>query len=123
MLWDIDYTLLNAGGVGRVVYDSVFRDMFGRGPVALAPMAGRTERAIIGDTLAMAGITDPARHVDEFVAELARRAPDLKDMFETRGHALPGAAAPTDPGGDPGGDFGFGSPPPGARGSPPEAVR
>src|SRR5262249_62255473 len=67
--------------------------MFGRGPVALAPMAGRTERAIIGDTLAMAGITDPARHVDEFVAELARRAPDLKGMFGTRGHALPGAAA------------------------------
>jgi len=93
VLWDIDYTLLNAGGVGRVAYDSVFRDMFGRDPVALAPMAGRTERAIIADTLAMAGITDPARHVDEFVAGLARRAPGLKDMFETRGHALPGAAA------------------------------
>ncbi len=93
MLWDIDYTLLNAGGVGRVVYGSVFRDLFGRDPEVLAPMAGRTERAIIGDTLAMAGISDPARHVDEFVAELARRAPDFQAMFEARGHALPGAAA------------------------------
>src|SRR5262249_59875583 len=92
VLWDIDYTLLNAGGVGRVAYDWVFRDMFGRDPVALAPMAGRTERAIIADTLAMAGVTDPAPHVGEVVAGLARPAPGLKDMFETRGHALPGAA-------------------------------
>lgn len=92
MLWDIDYTLLNAGGVGRVAYASVFRHLFGRDPQGLASMAGRTERAIIGETLAMAGISDPARHVDEFVAELARRAPDLRTMFAARGHALPGAA-------------------------------
>jgi hypothetical protein len=55
VLWDVDYTLLSAGGVGRVVYRSVFRDLFGRDPDGVAPMAGRTERAIIGDTLAMAG--------------------------------------------------------------------
>jgi phosphoglycolate phosphatase len=92
VLWDIDYTLLNAGGVGRVAYVSVFRDLFGRDPQGLASMAGRTERAIIGETLAMAGISDPARHVDEFVAELTRRAPDLRAMFAARGYALPGAA-------------------------------
>jgi phosphoglycolate phosphatase-like HAD superfamily hydrolase len=92
VLWDIDYTLLNAGGVGRVAYVSVFRDLFGRDPQGLASMAGRTERAIIGETLAMAGISDPARHVDEFVAELTRRAPDLRAMFAARGHALPGAS-------------------------------
>ena len=92
MLWDIDYTLLNAGGVGRVAYASVFRHLFGRDPQGLASMAGRTERAIIGETLAMAGISDPARHVDEFVAELTRRAPELRAMFAARGHALPGAS-------------------------------
>ena len=59
MLWDIDYTLLNAGGVGRVAYASVFRHLFGRDPQGLASMAGRTERAIIGETLAMAGISWP----------------------------------------------------------------
>jgi phosphoglycolate phosphatase-like HAD superfamily hydrolase len=93
VLWDIDYTLLNSGGVGRAMYGSVFRDLFGRDPDGVAPMAGRTERAIIVDTLAMAGISDPARYVDAFVAELGRRAPGLRATFAARGHALPGATA------------------------------
>lgn len=93
VLWDIDFTLLNAGGVGRAVYISVFRHLFGRDPVAVAPMAGRTERAIILDTLAMSGVSDPRAQVDAFVAELARRAPGLREEFAARGHALPGAVA------------------------------
>jgi phosphoglycolate phosphatase-like HAD superfamily hydrolase len=56
-------------------------------------MGGRTERAIIADTLSMAGIGDPARHVDAFIAELTRRAPELRATIAARGHALPGAAA------------------------------
>jgi phosphoglycolate phosphatase len=93
VLWDIDYTLINAGGVGRMVYGQVFRYLFGHPPRRVAPMGGRTERAIIADTLAMSGISDPARHVDAFVAELDRRAPGLQATFAARGHALPGAAA------------------------------
>src|SRR5215472_12351734 len=56
-------------------------------------MGGRTERAIILDTLSTAGISDPAGHVDAFVAELTRRAPGLLATFAARGRALPGAAA------------------------------
>ena len=93
VLWDIDFTLLNAGGVGRSVYVSVFRELFGRDPVAVAPMAGRTERAIIRDTLTISGISDPRAQVDAFVAELGRRAPGLREEFAARGHALPGAVA------------------------------
>jgi phosphoglycolate phosphatase-like HAD superfamily hydrolase len=93
VLWDIDYTLLDAGGSGRAVYRSVFRDLFGRDPDGVAPMGGRTERAIIADTLSMAGISDPPRHVDAFIAELTRRAPELQSIMAARGHALPGAAA------------------------------
>ena len=93
MLWDVDFTLLDAGGTGRMVYASVFRDLFGRDPDGVAPMGGRTERAIILDTLTRAGISDPARHVDAFVAELTRRAPALGATFAARGRALPGAAA------------------------------
>src|SRR5436309_1127972 len=51
-------------------------------------MAGRTERAIIGETLAMAGVSDPARHVDEFVAELTRRR--SRRRGRRRGPARPG---------------------------------
>jgi len=84
VLWDLDYTLLDAGGSGRAVYRSVFRDLFGRDPDQVAPMGGRTERAIIADTLAMAGINDPARHVDAFIAELTRRAPELQATIAAR---------------------------------------
>jgi phosphoglycolate phosphatase len=93
VLWDIDYTLLDAGGSGRAVYRSVLRDLFGCDPDEVAPMGGRTERAIIADTLSMAGISDPARHVDAFIAELTRRAPELRATIAARGRALPGAEA------------------------------
>ena len=55
VLWDIDGTLLNADGVGRDLYDVVFVQLFGRSIDAFAPMAGRTDRAIILETLTMAG--------------------------------------------------------------------
>jgi len=93
VLWDVDYTLLDAGGSGRAVYRSVFRDLFGRYPDGVAPMGGRTERAIIADTLSMSGISDPARHVDAFIAELTRRAPELRATIAARGRPLPGAEA------------------------------
>ncbi len=93
MLWDVDFTLIDSGGVGRVVYRTVFRDLFGRDPDGVAPMGGRTERAIIAETLSMAGISDPDRHVDAFVAELTRLAPELQPTFVASGRALPGAAA------------------------------
>ena len=94
MLWDVDYTLLDAGGSGRAVYRSVFRDLFGRDPDGVAPMGGRTERAIIADTLAMAGINDPARHVDAFIAELTRRAPELQATMAARGRAISSGTIP-----------------------------
>ena len=93
MLWDVDYTLLDAGGSGGELYRAVFRDLFGRDTDEVAPMGGRTERAIIAETLSMAGISDPAQHVDAFIAELARRAPELRAFVAAHGRALPGAAA------------------------------
>ena len=73
VLWDIDFTLIGASGVGLRLYDAVFRDMFGRELPGYAPMAGRTDRAIIIDTLARAAIPEPRQQVDEFIARLAAR--------------------------------------------------
>ena len=56
MLWDVDYTLVGADGLGTRLYEVVFREMFGRELTKVAPKAGRTDRAIIGDTLALAGV-------------------------------------------------------------------
>ena len=92
VLWDIDGTLLNADGVGRDLYDVVFVQLFGRSIEAFAPMAGRTDRAIILETLTMAGVSEPRRYVDPFIAGLTAQAPSVRAMVGGRGPALPGAS-------------------------------
>jgi phosphoglycolate phosphatase-like HAD superfamily hydrolase len=95
VLWDIDGTLLNSGGVGRDLYDTVFRQLFGRPLPGHAPMAGRTDRAIILQTLSMAGVPEPRRYVDTFIAGLSELAgtASLGAALAAKGRALPGAAA------------------------------
>jgi phosphoglycolate phosphatase-like HAD superfamily hydrolase len=92
VLWDIDGTLLNAGGVGRDLYDRVFTQLFGRSLAACAPMAGRTDRAIILETLTLAGVDEPRRYVDPFIAGLGAHAPAVRTAVAERGRPLPGAA-------------------------------
>jgi len=92
VLWDIDGTLLNAGGVGRDLYDVVFRQLFGRPLSSYAPMAGRTDRAIILETLTQAGVEEPRRYVDPFIAGLGAHARSVGSAVTERGQALPGAA-------------------------------
>ena len=93
VLWDVDYTLLNAAGLGNRLYAAVFKEMFGRDLAAVAPKAGRTDRAILLDTLALAGVAEPRAHVDDFLAALARRVAALDGSVRDEVHALPGAAA------------------------------
>ena len=93
MLWDVDGTLLNAGGVGADMYSVVFLQLFGRSLETTAPMAGRTDRAIVLETLTLAGVPEPRRHVDPFIAGLAAQAPAVRTSVAARGRALPGAAA------------------------------
>jgi phosphoglycolate phosphatase len=93
VLWDIDFTLIGASGVGLRLYEMVFRDMFGRELPGYAPMAGRTDRAIIIETLARAGIPEPRAQADQFIARLAALAPAGRELAAGRSLALPGAAA------------------------------
>ena len=88
MLWDVDYTLVSADGLGTRLYEVVFAEMFGRELTAVAPKAGRTDRAIIGDTLALAGVSRV--HVDAFLAALARAA--AEGTVPGQVHPMPGAA-------------------------------
>ena len=93
VLWDVDYTLVNAGGSSTQLYGMVFRQLFGRELDGVVPMAGRTDRAIVLHTLERAGVSDPHQHVEAFLAGLAGQAPGFRALVMKRGHALPGAAA------------------------------
>jgi len=89
VLWDLDYTLVSADGLGTRMYEVVFREMFGRELTAVADKAGRTERAIVGDTLALAGV--PVSAVDTFLDALSRLA--VADAVPGPVRPLAGAAA------------------------------
>ena len=92
VLWDVDHTLINAGRAGWRAYQLAFGQLFGR-DVPLAPsMAGRTDRAIALETLALAGVPDPRAQVDAFQRVLAQVAPSVADVVREQGRVLPGAA-------------------------------
>jgi phosphoglycolate phosphatase len=93
VLWDVDDTLLSAIGLGNRLYQAVFKEMFGRDLAAIAPKAGRTDRAILLETLALAGVSKPRAHVDDFLAALARRVAALDGSVQAEVRALPGASA------------------------------
>jgi phosphoglycolate phosphatase len=90
VLWDVDHTLIDAGGLSSHLYGMVFAELFGRELPQVAPMAGRTDRAIIVDTLTLAGIPDPRGHVPAFIDELTRQAPAFGERVRSRGRVLPG---------------------------------
>ena len=96
MLWDVDFTLVNATGVGRQLYYAAFSELFGRelpAVAAAASMAGRTDRAIALDVLRLAGVADPRGTVAAFEATLARLGRGAHGMVAESGKALPGARA------------------------------
>ncbi|HBW18326.1 MAG: HAD family hydrolase [Streptosporangiaceae bacterium] len=93
VLWDIDYTLIAAGGAGIRLYEMVFSDLFGGElPHPVQSMAGRTDTAISLEVLTLAGLPDPAGQVAAFQAVLAERAPQIAGLVAERGRVLPGAA-------------------------------
>src|ERR1700761_7520526 len=90
VLWDVDHTLINAGGGSSQLYGLVFRELFGWELAQVAPMAGRTDRAIIVETLTMAGVPDPRQHVPAFIAAMARQETAYGERVRARGRGLPG---------------------------------
>jgi phosphoglycolate phosphatase len=93
VLWDVDGTLLSAAGLGTRLYEIVFSELFGRELPAVAPKAGRTDRAIIMDTLTLAGVPEPRTQVDRFLAALASQVAVVDGTMNARVRPLAGAAA------------------------------
>lgn len=94
VLWDLDGTLVTAPGLGDQMYREVYRMLFGRALGPIAPKAGRTDRAIMLETLAMAGIASPHAHVDAFLTAYAQHIRAMDGSLTGTGavRALPGAA-------------------------------
>lgn len=93
VLWDIDHTLLAVGPLTRTIYESAFTTVTGRTLAAhgLPSFAGRTDRAIITETLLMHGIetSEPLlqRLCHEFATGFGSRISEIRE----HGRVLPGA--------------------------------
>jgi phosphoglycolate phosphatase len=93
VLWDVDYTLIVADGVGRHLYQAAFAELYGGAlPSPIGSMAGRTDSAIALEVLTAAGLPEPESQIRRFQGVLAALAPQLRSMVRERGRVLPGAA-------------------------------
>lgn len=90
VLWDIDHTLIETGGVGSEVFRFAFERITGKSLVEMPDPTGLTERSIFERACRGSGVDQPSEFFAEFAiaqaAEYRRRAEDLRN----RGRILPG---------------------------------
>jgi phosphoglycolate phosphatase len=91
ILWDIDHTLIETGGVGSEVFRDAFQQVTGRQIEKLADVTGRTEQVIFRETLALYDIEDSGDYFPRFVEAQAAGYRARADEMRHRGRALPGA--------------------------------
>lgn len=93
VLWDIDGTLVRAGGAGRDAFAAAFEEVVGRAPAPdLVPMGGRTDHEIALAILELEGIEQGEHHLPAFDSALRSSLAALEDEMRAKGHACPGAA-------------------------------
>jgi phosphoglycolate phosphatase len=91
VLWDIDHTLIETGGVGSEVFRDAFEQVTGHKIDKLADVTGRTEQVIFRETLAIHGIEDPGDYFPKFVQAQAEGYRARAEEMRQRGRILPGA--------------------------------
>jgi phosphoglycolate phosphatase len=92
VLWDIDHTLIDTGGVGSEVYAAAFEKVTGQPLTAMPDISGRTEPVIFREALALHEINDSGDLFTRFAQEQAQGYSDRIAELRERGRALPGAA-------------------------------
>ncbi len=91
VLWDIDGTLVDSGGVAPDAFPLAFERTVGRPAAELAAMSGRTDQAIGLEILERNGFEEPERLWPDFARALAEALAELEPAMRERGRALPGA--------------------------------
>ncbi|MFD7500385.1 haloacid dehalogenase-like hydrolase [Streptomyces sp. NPDC059850] len=77
--------------MSRSLYELAFEKVTGKRLGGLADMAGRTEQAIMVETLRLNGIDEPEALFGEFYAALTAAAEELEGRMRAVGVVLPGA--------------------------------
>ncbi|NDK88859.1 HAD hydrolase-like protein [Gordonia desulfuricans] len=98
VLWDLDQTLLDSGGVDREVWLDVCAELTGTVPDPPEVIPGSTVRLLFSSLLRQAGMAEPA--IAAACSRAIEREHELlgerRDRLMRRGRALPGAHAAID---------------------------
>jgi phosphoglycolate phosphatase-like HAD superfamily hydrolase len=91
VLWDVDHTLIENGGVSKAMYATAFELLIGRSPDVRPATDGRTDFQIMRELLAansvdVTGYVDVSQFEDALVRAMEINGPDLPRL----GYVLPG---------------------------------
>lgn len=90
VMWDIDHTLLYAGGVGQLALAAAFTAATGLRYRETALMAGRTDRDIAAQTFTLHGVADYEPHLDGFFDVVVAEFLTRRHLVRENGHLMPG---------------------------------
>jgi phosphoglycolate phosphatase len=91
VLWDIDHTLIDGGGVSRRGYAAAFRRISGRELEQAWQFDGRTELAAATDVLRLHGIDPGNGTLERFTGLIVEELRDRAAEYAHEGRVLPGA--------------------------------
>jgi phosphoglycolate phosphatase len=91
LLWDVDHTLIENGGVSKEIYAEAFCLLTGTRAVHPARTDGRTDSEIVGGMFTEHGLDPSAISMMKLSEALTAAAAMKVDELRRRGHALPGA--------------------------------
>ncbi|WUS98446.1 haloacid dehalogenase-like hydrolase [Streptomyces sp. NBC_00708] len=88
ILWDIDHTLIENGGVSKEIYAAAFSTLAGEPPSGPARTEGRTDRLIMRELFLRHGLSEPDWTTVE--AALGAAGEERLEELGERGAVLPG---------------------------------
>lgn len=91
VLWDVDHTLIDNGGLSKDTYAAAFESLTGKPAVVRARTDGRTDPEVMRELFARHGFVPSATTLDNVGDALSSALSARVPLLRQRGRALPGA--------------------------------
>ncbi|MFI9561440.1 haloacid dehalogenase-like hydrolase [Nonomuraea endophytica] len=91
VLWDVDHTLIENGGVSKETYAGAYELLTGRPAEFRAETDGRTDLEIMTNLLTRHGVQVTDEHLTRLPEVLRSSLAARRERLREKGHALPGA--------------------------------